>query len=156
MLLRYSWKLFMKIFMKVVAVRRRKWKVFQKQTFRLTSTITLLLRCSTEKQTLYKYQNNSLYFSHFFSNFLSFDSSVFIFSVFCISSNNRSSYRRCSEKKVFLEILQNLQENTCARVSFFNKSCTPQGCNFIKKSIWRRRFPVRTPFLQNTLGRLFL
>ena len=24
-------------------------------------------------------------------------------------------------KKVFLEILKNLQENTCARVSFFNK-----------------------------------
>ena len=27
--------------------------------------------------------------------------------------------RRCSVKKVFLEILQNSQENTCARVSFF-------------------------------------
>ena len=29
--------------------------------------------------------------------------------------------RRCSVKKVFLEISQNSQENTCARDSFFNK-----------------------------------
>ena len=28
---------------------------------------------------------------------------------------------RCSVKKVFLKILQNSQENECARVSFFNK-----------------------------------
>ena len=33
----------------------------------------------------------------------------------------RSSYQRCSIKKVFFLILQNSQENTCARVSFFNK-----------------------------------
>ena len=31
----------------------------------------------------------------------------------------------CSVKKVFLEVSQNSQENTCARVSFL--------CNFIKK-----------------------
>ena len=29
--------------------------------------------------------------------------------------------QRCSVKKVLLEISQNSQENTCARVSFFNK-----------------------------------
>ena len=29
--------------------------------------------------------------------------------------------RRCSVKKVFLEILQNSQENTCARASFLIK-----------------------------------
>ena len=32
---------------------------------------------------------------------------------------NRTSRQECSVKKVFLEILQNSQENTCARVSFF-------------------------------------
>ena len=36
--------------------------------------------------------------------------------------------RMCSVKKLFLEIFQNSQENTCARDSFFNKVC-----NFIKK-----------------------
>ena len=34
---------------------------------------------------------------------------------------NRSSYRRCSVKKVFLEIFQNSQKNTCAAISFFDK-----------------------------------
>ena len=43
--------------------------------------------------------------------------------------------RGCSVKKVFLDILQNSQENTCARVSFFKKvaGLRPQACNFIKK-----------------------
>ena len=42
---------------------------------------------------------------------------------------------------MFLEISQNSQENTCARVSFFNKAADlrsstllkKQACNFIKK-----------------------
>ena len=33
----------------------------------------------------------------------------------------RSSHRRCSVKKLLLEISQNSQENTCARVSFLTK-----------------------------------
>ena len=32
--------------------------------------------------------------------------------------------RMCSQKKVFVEISQNLQENTCATESFFNKPAT--------------------------------
>ena len=56
MLLRYSWNLFIKLFMKVKSVRHSKWKVFQKETFHLTSTTYLLLRCLTEKQArVYKY-----------------------------------------------------------------------------------------------------
>ena len=39
--------------------------------------------------------------------------------------------QRCSVKKVFLEMSQNSQENTCARV-FFNK-VAGLGCNFIEK-----------------------
>ena len=38
----------------------------------------------------------------------------------------------CSVKKVFLENLQNLQEITCARVSFLTK-LQAEACNFIKK-----------------------
>ena len=41
---------------------------------------------------------------------------------------SRSSRRRCSVKKVFLKILQNLQENICARVSILKKL---QGYNMI-------------------------
>ena len=38
--------------------------------------------------------------------------------------------QRCYVKKLFLEISQNSQENTCARVSFLIKL---QACDFIKK-----------------------
>ena len=41
--------------------------------------------------------------------------------------------RRCSVKKVFLKLSQNLQENTCARVSFVIKCFWPPACNSIKK-----------------------
>ena len=58
--------------------------------------------------------------------------------------------QRCSVKKMFLEVSQNLQENTCARVS-----------TLLKKKTWHRCFPVnfakflRTSFLQNTSGGCF-
>ena len=47
--------------------------------------------------------------------------------------------RRCSVKKVFFEILQNSQENTCARVSFL-LSCRPEACNFIEKETLAQMF----------------
>ena len=69
--------------------------------------------------------------------------------------NSEAVVRRCSIKKVFLEISQNSQENTCAGKHL----C--QRLFFIKKSLWRRCFPVnftkflRTPFLQNSSGGCF-
>ena len=57
-------------------------------------------------------------------------------------------------KEVFLTISQNPQENTCARVSYLS--------NFTKKRLWHECFTVnfakflRTPFLQNTSGRLLV
>ena len=65
-------------------------------------------------------------------------------------------------KKVFLETLQNSQENTCARVSFLNKVVGLRPAALSKKKLWHRCFSVnfakslRTPFLQNTSGRLLL
>ena len=41
--------------------------------------------------------------------------------VFRVLKNTEAVARRCSIKQVFLEILQNSQENICVRVSFFNK-----------------------------------
>ena len=47
-------------------------------------------------------------------------------------------------------------------MSFFTLKIRPKACNFIKKKLWHRCFPVnfaeflRAPFLQNTSGRLFL
>ena len=72
--------------------------------------------------------------------------------------NSRSSHQRTS---MFLEILQNSQENTCARVSFLIKlQAVP--ATLLKKRFWHGCFPVnfakflRTHFLQNTSGRLLL
>ena len=51
----------------------------------------------------------------------------------------RSSHRRCFVRKVFLEILENSQENTCARVSFLIK-LQASACNFIKKETLAQLF----------------
>ena len=47
--------------------------------------------------------------------------------------------QRCSVKKVFLEISQNSQESTCARVSFLTK-LQAKACNFIKKATLAQAF----------------
>ena len=66
-------------------------------------------------------------------------------------------------KKVFLEISQNSQENTCARGAarvFFLLKFRP--ATLLKKRLWHRCFPMnfakflRTSFLQNTSGRLYI
>ena len=49
---------------------------------------------------------------------------------------------RCSVKKMFLEISQNSQENTCASVSLFNKVAYLRPANLLKKRLWRWCFPV--------------
>ena len=53
----------------------------------------------------------------------------------------RSSHRMCSVKKVFLTFLQNLQENTCARVYFLITLQAPPA-TLLKKRLWYRCFPV--------------
>ena len=68
------------------------------------------------------------------------------------------------QKKVFLEVSRNSQENTCPE-SLFNKVNNNKGlrpATLLKKRLCHRCFPVnfakflRTPFLQNTSGRLLL
>ena len=65
--------------------------------------------------------------------------------------NSEAVVRRCSIKKVFLEILQNSQENTCARDSLLIKlqawRATVNFVNFAKF--------LRMPFLQNSSGGCF-
>ena len=63
---------------------------------------------------------------------------------------------------VFLEILQHSQENTCARISFFNKFADLRPATLLKKRLWHRCFTVnstkflRTPFLTEHLRWLLL
>ena len=51
------------------------------------------------------------------------------------SQSPEAFFRRCSVKKVFLEISQNSQEKVCAGESFL-------PATLLKKSLWHRRFPV--------------
>ena len=70
----------------------------------------------------------------------------------------------CSVKKVFLEISQNSQKSTCARVSFSIKlqASGLRSASLLKKRPWHRCFPVnfvkflRTPFFREYLRWLLL
>ena len=70
--------------------------------------------------------------------------------------------QRCSTKKLFLEISQNSQENTCSRVSFLLKFAGLRRATLLKMRLWHRLFRanfvkfLRTPFLQNTPRQLLL
>ena len=74
------------------------------------------------------------------------------------STSSEAVAQRCSVKKVFLEISQNSQENTCTKVSFLMKL----PATLLKETLWRRCFPVnfakflRTPFLTEHLRWLLL
>ena len=77
--------------------------------------------------------------------------------------------RTSSARKVFLDISQNLQKNTCVRVSFL-KELQAETCNFIekwavallKRRLWHRCFLVnfakflRTTFLTEHLRWLLM
>ena len=71
----------------------------------------------------------------------------------------RSSHRRCSVKKLFLEISQSSQENTCTSL-FFNKVACLGPETLLKKRLWHRLSCEfceisKNTFLQNTSGGCF-
>ena len=76
-------------------------------------------------------------------------------------SSHRSSYHRCSIKKLFIKDLQYLRK-TPVLESLFHKFTGLKTCNFIKKRLQHRCSPVniakflRTPFLNNICKRLVL
>ena len=79
----------------------------------------------------------------------------------CACEIKEALVQKCSVKKVFLEISQNSQENTCAGV-FFNKVAGLRPATLLKKRLWHRCFPVknveflRTPFFIESLRWLLL
>ena len=56
--------------------------------------------------------------------------------------NAKVVVRKSSVRKMFLNNSQNSQENTCARVSFFNKVAGLRLAAFLKKRLWHRCSPV--------------
>ena len=78
-----------------------------------------------------------------------------------VSFTSRSSRQRCSVKKGVLRNFLKFTEKHLCQSLFFNK-VAGSACNFIKKETLAQLFPVnftkflRTPFSQNTYGRLLL
>ena len=64
---------------------------------------------------------------------------ILIVQLYLAGSFQEAVARRCSVKKVFLDISQNSQESTCARVSFLIKL---QPSTLLKMRLWHRCFPV--------------
>ena len=95
-------------------------------------------------------------------------SSQFIF--FCnwnkqlliIQTNFRSSHQRCSVRKGVLRNFAKFTGKHLRQSLFFNKVAVLRPATLLKKRLWHRCFPVnfakflRTPFLQNTSGRMLL
>ena len=74
--------------------------------------------------------------------------------IFCRTpANGRSSHRRYSVKKGVLKIFAILQENTCVEVSFEVSFVEVlKACNFIKKRLQHRNFPVKfAKFLRTSI-----
>ena len=83
---------------------------------------------------------------------------IYIFSEIseaCSAPSSEVATRGVLQDKVFLEISENSQENTCAKVKAMPATLS-------KKRLWHRYFSInfakflRTRFLQNTSGRLLL
>ena len=78
------------------------------------------------------------------------------------TSNYRSSHWRCSVKKGVLRNFAKFTEKHMCQRLFFNKVAGLRPANLLKKSLWHKCFPVnfakflRSPFFQNTSGRLLL
>ena len=75
---------------------------------------------------------------------------------------NRSSLRRCSVRKGVLRNFAKFTGKYLCQSLFFNKVASLRPATLLKKRLCRSCFPVnfskflRTPFLENTSGRLLL
>ena len=79
-----------------------------------------------------------------------------------VTGMDRSSHQRCSIKKGVLRNFTKFTGKHLCQSLFFNKVAGLRPATLLKKRLWHRYFPVnfvkflRTPFLQNTSGRLLL
>ena len=131
-------------FIKVVAARHSKWKVFQKQTVHFQLLPSTFLYDARQKS---KYNYINIKTTHptsliFFSNFLSFDSCLSIFFLFCISSNKLN----CLSCGICLSFKSRHLELSCNIIIRLSSACIFLG-------LWSRsppsNFTERLFFLHN-------
>ena len=77
-----------------------------------------------------------------------------------LQAQYRSSHQRCSIKKSVLKNFTKVIGKHLCQSLFFNKVAVLRPATLFKKRLWHKCFPVnfvkflRTPFLQDTSGRL--
>ena len=54
--------------------------------------------------------------------------------------NFRTSHPRCSMKKVFLNILENSQENTCVQQLYYKRGSNTEFCEIFKSTFFTKHF----------------
>ena len=98
----------------------------------------------------------------FFKEYSRIFDSILVWGVLqSVITNNKSSYWRCSVKKGVLRNFVKFTGKHPCQSLFFNK-VAGQACNFIKKRLWHRCFPVnfvkflRKPFSKENLRWLLL
>ena len=79
-----------------------------------------------------------------------------------VQMTTRSSHQRCSVRKDVFRNFAKFRGKHLHQILFFNKVAGPSLQLYLKKRLWHRCFPLnfakflRTPFSQNTSGRLLL
>ena len=107
---------------------------FMSNIFEINTVADLTLQC------IYRWAKSINKIGKFFGTLIITDDSFFLY--FNVELTfYRSNHHTYSVRKVFLEISQNPQENTCAKDSL------------LKKKLWQRCFPVN---FAKFLGKLFL
>ena len=87
---------------------------------------------------------------------------MFINESYLIQDIIRSSHRRCFTKKGVLRNFAKFAGKHLCQSLFFNEVASLRLATILKKRLWYKCFPenfakfLRTPFLQNTFGRLLL
>ena len=123
------------------------------------------------RQVLFEVRCNFKYYFNLFAALSRFSTSrpfsheAIIFIMETIKSRpqikSEAVAQRCSVNKMFLEIAQNSQENTCQGF-FFNKVAVLRPASLLKRRLWHRCFPVNfvqfigAPFSIEHLWRLLL
>ena len=89
---------------------------------------------------------------------ISWDEPGLVFELFMF----RTSHRRCSLRKGVLRNLEKFTGKNLCQSLFFYEVAGLRPVTLLKKKLWHRCYPVnfakflKTPFLQNTSGRLLL
>ena len=125
----------------------------RKITDTVTKWITFIMLLSN-RETLFPYKGKDFKLFRHFSQKYRFRL-IFPWILLINNTNLRSSHRRCSVKKGVLRNFAKFTEKHLCQSPFFNE-VAGRACDFIKKGLWHRCFPVNFAKFLRTPGWLLL